>query len=143
MDKRKFWLRKGAAALMLVAISGCYSYKEPAVATFGDSYSARQKDAADDILKDITVLSLRDAQKIAIKNNPTYIAAYHAVEAARMKYLQAWGAYSPTVTAGYSLAYTPQWNIISGPNPRADFFTQGVTARADLLILMDYPGSLN
>ena len=134
MDKRKFWLRKGAAALMLVAISGCYSYKEPAVATFGDSYSARQKDAADDILKDITVLSLRDAQKIAIKNNPTYIAAYHAVEAARMKYLQAWGAYSPTVTAGYSLAYTPQWNIISGPNPRADFFTQGVTARADLLI---------
>lgn len=134
MNKRKFGWRKGVTVLMLAALSGCYSYKEPAVATFGDSYSARQKDSADDMLKDISILSLREAQRIAIKNNPTYIAAFHAVEAARMKYLQAWGAYSPTISVNYSLSYRPQWDIVSGSNPRTDVFNQGLTAKADLLI---------
>ena len=97
----------GAAALMLFA--GCYSYQRPVSATLGDTYSERKRDAADDMLKDIKVLTLLDAQRIAIKNNPTYIAAYHAVEAARMRYYQAWGAYSPTITASFGLGNAHRW----------------------------------
>ena len=104
----------GAAALMLFA--GCYSYQRPVSATLGDTYSERKRDAADDMLKDIKVLTLLDAQRIAIKNNPTYIAAYHAVEAARMRYYQAWGAYSPTITAGFDLQNQRSW-VLNYRNP--------------------------
>ena len=134
MITRKKWLWKHAAALLLVAASGCYSYKQPAVATLGESYSQRQKDSADDLLKDISTLSLRDAQRIAIKNNPTYIAAYHSMEAARLKYLQAWGAYSPTVSASFDMGYNPTWEIVSGKNPRNDKLSLSTGINANLLI---------
>ena len=49
MSKYKFLLRKGIAAVMLAAVAGCYSYKEPAVATLGESYSARAKDKSSSI----------------------------------------------------------------------------------------------
>ena len=78
-------LQWGLAVAALIAAAGCYGYKDPAAATMGESYTARQRDEADDLLKDIKVLTLRDAQRIAIKNNPTYIAAYHSMQAARMK----------------------------------------------------------
>lgn len=97
-----------AAAAMIFA-SGCYNYKRPVSATLGDSYSERKRDNADNMLKDIKVLTMLDAQRIAIKNNPTYIAAYHAVEAARMRYYQAWGAYSPTISAHFGLSNQHNW----------------------------------
>lgn len=134
MKKYHKWLWKGTAAVALLAFSGCYNYKTPAAAVLGESYSQRQKDAADDLLKDISTLSLRDAQRIAIKNNPSYIAAYHAMEAARLKYLQSLGAYSPTVSASVSLDYSPTWDIVSGKNPRRDVFTVAPQVRADMLI---------
>ena len=106
MKKDQVRLLGGAFAAALVALSGCYSYKEPAVATLSESYTQRQKDSSDDMFKDISVLTLREAQRIAIKNNPTYISAYHSMQAARLKYLQAWGAYSPTITASFDMDYS-------------------------------------
>ena len=111
MINKKQWLSRGVAALLAVAAAGCYSYKEPAAATFGDSYTQRKKDAAENLFNDITVLSLRDAQRIAIRNNPSYIAAFHSMEAARLKYLQAWGAYSPQITASFDLSGGTDWTI--------------------------------
>lgn len=131
---------QGAMAFVMVAVAGCYSYQEPAAATYGESYSQRQNDAADDMFKDITVLTLRDAQRIAIRNNPTYIAAYHAMEAARMKYLQAWGAYSPTVTAFFDLGASTSWDIHrtgSSPthdHPRYEGISTSTGVKASLLI---------
>lgn len=136
-------IRSAAACLLLLAVAGCYDYKEPAAAVFGEDYTRRQKDSADDIFKGVTVLTLRDAQRIAIKNNPTYIAAYHSMEAARLKYLQAWGAYSPTVTAGFDLGYSMDWihryshRQYPGVNenyPRNNTFNTSVGIRANLLI---------
>jgi len=75
----------------------------------GETYTLRKQDGSDRLLENITNLSLAKAQRIAVRNNPTYIAAYHSVNAARMKYLQALGAYSPTVTANFSLADNQNW----------------------------------
>ena len=146
MKKSKFFWYGGAAAVLMTAVAGCYNYKEPAAATLGESYTARQRVAAeDDSLKDIKVLSLRDAQRIAIKNNPTYIAAFHSMEAARMKYLQAWGAYSPVVSASFSMqngrdwirnycdAVYPNFKNRSG-SPHTDAFTTQTGIHANLLI---------
>lgn len=117
----------GAFGLLLAAAGGCYEYPPPPAATMGDTYTQRKQDGADRLLDDITDLTLADAQRIAIRNNPTYIAAYHAVNAARMRYLQAWGAYSPTVSASFSLGDKQTWtrntvNTTGTPN-----YTEGIS----------------
>jgi outer membrane protein TolC len=89
------------AAVVIVA-GGCYNYTPPPVATETDVFTTRKKDASEELLSKIVVLSLADAQKIAVKNNPNYIAIYHSVNAARMRYYQALGAYSPVVTANFN-----------------------------------------
>lgn len=123
------------AAVAAMFVCGCYNYKAPAAATLGDSYSERKRDAADDIFKDMKVLTLLDAQRIAIRNNPTYIAAYHAVEAARMRYYQAWGAYSPTITASYDLSNAHSWVRDDDRRvPRSDRFRNSLGVSANLLI---------
>lgn len=128
---------RGVAGVAVAAmfVCGCYNYKAPAAATLGDSYSERKRDAADDIFKDMKVLTLLDAQRIAIRNNPTYISAYHAVEAARMRYYQAWGAYSPTITASYDLSNSHSWVRDDDRRvPRSDRFRNSLGISANLLI---------
>ncbi|MBR7106997.1 MAG: TolC family protein [Lentisphaeria bacterium] len=129
-------VRKGmcGAAALAVLVCGCYNYKAPAAAALGDSYTERKKDSTDDMFKNIKTLSLLDAQRIAIKNNPTYIAAYHSVEAARMKYYQAWGAYSPTVSASFSMQNGHSWVRDSAGEPRVDAFNVGMGIQANMLI---------
>ena len=130
------WKGVVGAAAAAMFVCGCYNYKAPAAATLQDTYTERKRDAADDIFKDIKVLTLLDAQRIAIRNNPTYIAAYHAVEAARMRYYQAWGAYSPTIKATYELANRHSWSrdVVNYSYPRSDKFTNGFGVSANLLV---------
>lgn len=143
MKKGQIKLWGSAFACALVALSGCYNYEKPAVATLSESYTERQKDNRDEIFKDIKLLTLREAQRIAIKNNPTYISAYHAMEAARLKYLQAWGAYSPSISASFDMGYTTKWMInydddaypqLKGHSTRDKSFTTQTGIQANMLL---------
>lgn len=132
MEWKKF-ARGGAFGLLLIAIGGCYEYKAPPAATLGETYTRRDRDKADELLNGITELTLADAQRIAMLNNPTYIAASHAVNAARMRYYQAWGAYSPVVSANFTLQENDSWSRrqenSSGPTRTRRFSTStGVSA---------------
>ena len=111
--KQKF-LQAGIAGLVLLT-GGCYEYTKPAAAFSQTTYSQRVKEADKDLLKGIKQLTLADAQRISIINNPTYIAAYHAVSAARMRYYQALGAYSPSVSANFNLNRSRSWIRNSKP----------------------------
>ena len=51
-----------------------------------------------------------DAKHIAQLNNQNYLAAYHAVNAARMRYYQALGAYAPEIHLGSTVGQDMQWN---------------------------------
>ncbi len=93
-------------AVVIIAAGGCYNYTPPPVATENDIYTARQKDASEELLAKVKVLSLPDAQKVAVKNNPNYISVYHAVNAARLRYYQSLSAYFPTVTADFNGSQT-------------------------------------
>ncbi len=108
MELKKLF-RQGVYGLLLAAAGGCYEYTAPPAATLGESYTQQNKDQANDLLKGVASLSLADAQRISITNNPTYIAAYHAVSAARMRYLQSLGAYAPTVSAGFTVSDNYSW----------------------------------
>jgi len=129
----KHAFRAGAFGLLLAA-AGCYEYPPPPSATMGETYTQRKQDGADRLLDGISDLKLADAQQIAIKNNPTYIAAYHAVNAARMKYLQAWGAYSPTLSANFSVGDTQTWtrNTKNLTNNGAPTRTEGIASNTGL-----------
>ena len=136
----RYALLAALGALSALAVGGCYSYDKPAAATQCDTYSQREKDERDDLFKDMKQLTRSDAQRIALKNNPTYIAAYHAVSAARMRYYQAWGAYSPTVTASFSAQdrvysyYNARTTLGHPGRVNTSTFTTSTTVGATLLI---------
>ncbi len=85
------------------------------------------------------VLTLRDAQKTALVNNPDYIAAFHAVKAAKYRYYRSLSAYLPTVGVGADVGQSLQ-NSYDLRNPPADLaprennFSTGVGLRATYLI---------
>ncbi|MDR0931763.1 MAG: TolC family protein [Victivallales bacterium] len=125
-------VKSGAFAVLLSVVGGCYDYPPPPTATMGETYTQRKQDGADKLLENITDLTLADAQCIAIKNNPTYIAAFHAVNAARMRYLQAWGAYSPTVDASFSLGDKQSWTRKPYHIAGTPSYTEGITSSVGL-----------
>ena len=127
-------------ALSALVVGGCYEYVPPPRATQCDTYSQREKDDRDELFKDMKQLTRSEAQRIALKNNPTYAAAYHAVSAARMRYYQAWGAYSPTITAGFTLQdrlagyYNARTYTGTKGHVSTDTFTTQTTVGATLLL---------
>ena len=90
--------------LLAVSATGCSKgYTPPAGDYKFDTFSERERSQADNILRSIKTLSLEDAQKIALLNNPNYIAAYHSVNAAKMRYYKSFATYSPSfkMSAGW------------------------------------------
>lgn len=67
------------------------------------SYTREERDPQAQLLKGIDILTLRKAQEIALKNNPGFRSAFYSVNAARMRYYQALGAYSPVISAAFSV----------------------------------------
>ena len=109
MKLTKSFVQKTLALIAIVAVGGCYSYKPVPKSTLSDSFTHREKDASDKLLDGIEKLTLAQAQRIALKNNPSYIAAHHAIEAARFRYYQAMGAWLPSVKASFSLSQSHSW----------------------------------
>ena len=137
---QKFFRLSLVAATAMSFAAGCYKYPPPPAATLGDSYTQRERDERDDLLKDVKSLTRADAQRIAIKNNPSYLAAYHAVNAARMRYYQSIGAYSPVVTAGFQMQDSHSWShhnvnqINTNNGAHTESFTTGTSVQASLLL---------
>ena len=109
MKLTKRFAGKLLGLIAAAALGGCYTYDPAPKATLGDTFTHREKDAADKMLDGIEKLTLAQAQKIALKNNPTYIAAHHAIEAARFSYYKAMGAWAPTVGASFDMSNSHSW----------------------------------
>ena len=130
------------AVVTAVVCCGCYEYPKPPSATLGDSYTHRERDKAEDMFKGIKVFTLADAQRIAIQNNPNYISASQSINAARFRYYQALGAYSPTISAGFGLSEshtwpkdkTQGWVAGTGQRERDNNYNTSTSLRASLLI---------
>ena len=103
LKKNKIFLTTLFSAFaVILLLGGCYSYPPAQVATEENTFSQKKKDRYAKLLDGVKVLTLVHAQKVAVKNNPSYASAYHAVNAAKMRYYQAIGAYSPTINATFS-----------------------------------------
>jgi len=101
----KRYLLPALVGTLAVAGSGCSkSYNPPPGDFSADSFTKRDRSSADTILNSIDTLSLEDAQKVALLNNPNYIAAYHSVTAAKMSYYQSFSSYLPTISMQANLS---------------------------------------
>ena len=85
------------------------------------------------------ILTLADAVKIALLNNPTNLAAAQAVFAARYGYLRALSAYFPELNAHYSIGHTLSsgWDLKNPPvgvMKRNDHFVTAGTIQASFLL---------
>ncbi len=86
---------------ILLFLSSCVSNQHALVNE--TSFTMAERDPGAQLLKNIRVLTLPDAVRIAIANNPGYREAYQAVVSAKMRYYQALGAYSPVLGAAFAL----------------------------------------
>ena len=94
------------------------------------------------------VLTLEEAQKAVLLNNPTYRAAYDAIRAARFNYYSAWSAALPELSVqtdversmkrGYDLKHPP-----AGIFHRADRFTTTTALQATWLLFDGMERELN
>ena len=143
------------AFALLVCIAGCYRYPAVPASVTGDSYTRRagasEENGASAALRkhleQLDLLSLAEAQRIALEHNPGYIASYHAVDAARMVLYQRRGEYFPVLSAAFGLANRHSWTgqVLRGTersDSRTDTFTTTTSVRADWL-LFDGFGRLN
>ena len=135
--KMKQGLGLAGAAFALVLAAGCETYQEPSLDYQATSYTQRNRTDADKLLVGIKELSLAKAQEIAVANNPTYISAYYAITAAKMRYYQALGAYSPVLSAGVGLTHSNteaerQHNVNTAN--RGSSFSPSVNARATWML---------
>ncbi len=125
----------------LVFLCGCYNYPPAPKATYGDTFTQREKDKNDEIFKGMKKLTLADAQRIALQNNPDYLSAAFAINGARAKYHQALGSYSPVISADFTLRNAHNWTThqvnlakSDGHRKRTDSFTTSTGVSANWLL---------
>ena len=126
----------------LVLLCGCYNYPPAPKATYGDTFTQREKDKNDELFKGMKKLSLADAQRIALLNNPDYLSAAFSINAAQAKYHQALGAYSPSISASFTLRNAHNWTTHQvnysdkgdGHHKRTDSLTTSTGVSANWLL---------
>lgn len=89
-------------AVGTILLAGCASYEQPPAAVKSSVYTTLKDEAKHLLPKDISVLTLEEAQNIALKNNPSFRSKYYAISAARASYYQKFSGYFPTVNASFS-----------------------------------------
>jgi len=87
---------------VLFAVQGCYNYPEVPDAVNQRTYAELRKDQQRLIPDGCKLLTLEEAEQIALANNPDYLSAGHAVNAAWYRFYASLSSYFPTITAGYS-----------------------------------------
>ncbi len=127
-----------AQGLLLGAFfTGCYTYTPPPAVLEGETFTQRQTGEGDLILKRASgKLTLDKAIEIAIANNPDYISAYHSVNAAKMSYYQAWGAWSPTISTSFGMQQTHNnyYHQVNTSSSRNSNFTTSTGIQASWLV---------
>ena len=92
------------AALGLAALPGCTSYEPPPKAVTHSSFTKIPSDEQKRLpVTGHKVLTLEDAQNIAVQNNPSFKTKYFAIVAARAAYYGAFAPYLPKVGLSYQI----------------------------------------
>ena len=135
------------AALGLAAVSGCTSYEPPPKAvtrsSFTDIPDAEQKRMS---VASKNILTLEDAQSLAVQNNPSFKTKYFAIVAARAAYYGAFAPYFPKLTVSYKIGQSfSEPNNVYRNNIRngSRTFETGPAASATWMIFDSFAREMN
>lgn len=140
----RYWL----GILCLLGLTSCYQYKPPPPEYLGVEFDPRNTNDLDQQLDLVEVLTLGQAKKIAVENNQSYQAALHSVNAARMRYYQALGAYAPQISMGVNTGGVAAWGtgLINPPSSvagRETAFVNTANVSASWLLFDGFARYLN
>ncbi len=90
----------------VVLFTGCYQFMPPPKAVEGDTFTNRKESKRYMLPPEIQVLSMKQAQRIAILNNPDYLTAIQSVNQAKAIYQRSFSSYMPRVSANFDMNQT-------------------------------------
>lgn len=135
------------AALGLAAVTGCTSYEPPPKAVTRSNFT--EVPAEEQKRMDVSahkVLTLEDAQSLAVQNNPSFKTKYFAIVAARAAYYGAFAPYLPRITVNYKIGQSfNEPNNVYDNNIRngSRTFETGPSASASWLIFDTFVREMN
>ena len=130
-------------AIGTLLLAGCASYDQPPAAVKSSVYTGIKEEEKQLLPKDISVLTLEQAQNIAIKNNPTFKSKYFAIAAARASYYQSFSSYFPTVNAGFSAEQSLTKTHKNGSSDKGNSYYFSPSISGSLLIFDSFNREMN
>ena len=83
--------------------AGCAVTQQTPVAISRGTYTEIQPEEQQKLPAEIKRLSLAEAQRISLQNNPSFKSAYYVIQQAEAQYRKMWSYYMPTVNFSYSI----------------------------------------
>ncbi len=93
-----------AVAAALTLTGGCLNYPKPPLAVEQSSYTNLQENEKQLLPPELDILTLRQAQELALTNNPDFQSIKFSIDSARARYYQQFSNYAPTLNANMSIA---------------------------------------
>lgn len=104
MMSRKLLCCFFAAAVTASVMTGCATYKKPFEGVAQNNYTSLKEKEKTSLPKDISLLTLEEAQNIALSNNPGFKTKYFAIATARARYYQSFSSYFPTLNVSMDIS---------------------------------------
>ena len=117
----------------VLSLNGCLDYPRPPLAVDESSYSALQEKEKNMLPQDLRILTLEQAQALALANNPDFASIKFSIDSARARYYQQFSNYAPTVNASMGISQSFNKIYASGnhtyPRNQQDSFSPGFGTR--------------
>ena len=130
------------SAVLLAALTACNVAKPPA-AISKDKYTEITAEEHQQLPSGLKLLTLDEAQTIAVQNNPSFKSRYFAVSQARAQYYRRFSYYLPTVTASYSLGSTNYRGYTEDAGASYKNFSSSPSLSASLLVFDSFQREFN
>ena len=142
MMKKQVLGATAISAVILAALTACNVAKPPA-AISKDKYTEITAEEHQQLPSGLKLLTLDEAQTIAIQNNPSFKSRYFAVSQARAQYYRRYSYYLPTVTAGFGMNSTNYRGYTEDAGASYKSFSLSPTLSASLLVFDSFQREFN
>jgi len=130
------------SAFLLAALTACNVAKPPA-AISKDKYTEITEEEHQQLPAGLKLLTLDEAQTIAIQNNPSFKSRYFAISQARAQYYSRFAYYLPTVTASYGLSSYHSHGYTEDAGASYKTYTSNPSMSASLLVFDSFQREMN
>lgn len=88
----------------LLSLAGCLNYQRPPQAVDSSSYTVLKEAEKKLLPEDLQMMTLEQAQQLALANNPDFQSIKFSIDSARARYYQQFSNYAPVINANMSIS---------------------------------------